>query len=102
MLTKSQNSAFVEFTTVQGFQAAVAANPHRLGDHDVIVEERRPSGYPSRGNIRGGAPNRPNVENRQNAGRGGFRGDGASRGNFGNRGRGGPGGLPNRTRPQAV
>ena len=99
-----QNSAFVEFKTVQGFENAAAANPHRLGDHDIIVEERRPSGYPTRGNVRGGASGRPNVENRQTSGRGAFRGDGAARGNFSNRGRGGTGtgSVPNRSRPQAV
>lgn len=35
-----QRSVFVEFKTTTGYQAAVAANPHRFGDQYFIVEER--------------------------------------------------------------
>jgi hypothetical protein len=77
ILTATQNSAFVEFVTRAGFEAAVAANPHKLANENIYVEERRMQGQPGqRGSFRGGA------------GRGGF--DNRGRGSFGGpRGRGG-------------
>lgn len=98
-LNVEQNCAFVEFATIAGYQAAVAANPHVINGESIQVEPRRPkagayggSNYASGG--RGGAPNR--------GGRGSFEGgrSGSSggRGSFGgqNRGRGGAarGGAP--------
>ncbi|KAF2671411.1 hypothetical protein BT63DRAFT_216295 [Microthyrium microscopicum] len=102
-ISRQKNSAFVEFKNVDGFKAAVAANPHKIGTDNVIVEERRITPqFSGRGNTRGG---RGGFEGRTNpGGRGGFanKEGGAPRGNFtGNRGgRGGPA-VPNRGgRPQ--
>lgn len=101
-----QNSAFVEFVTVTSFNAAVAANPHKIADENVYVEERRPTvgGYGQRGSLRGrgGA----GFDSRQGQPRGGFSGtkDGAPRGGPGfprGSGRGGAGNA-GRGRPQAV
>ena len=91
-INRQKNCAFVEFATVAGYQAAVAANPHVINGESIQVEPRRPkagayggSNYSAGG--RGGAPSR--------GGRGSFEGgrSGSSggRGNFGgqNRGRGG-------------
>jgi RNA recognition motif. (a.k.a. RRM, RBD, or RNP domain) len=88
-LTMRQNCAFVEFATIAGYQAAIAANPHLLGGEQIIVEPRRP-----KSSAYGGS--------NYNAGRGGMNGRGRggfdqgrtpsqrSRGDFGpNRGRGG-------------
>jgi hypothetical protein len=97
-LTFAQNSAFAEFKTLGGFQAAVAANPHKIGEvEDIYVEERRPAGgsFPrGGGNVRGGARgdfNRPAGQGRGNfnkdAPRGGFTG-GRGRGSLTPRGRG--------------
>lgn len=88
-----QNCAFVEYKTVEGYQAAVAANPHVVNGENIVVEPRRPKSAAfggnnfssSRGNATGGR------------GRGGFDGNRTggqannSRGNFSgqNRGRGG-------------
>jgi hypothetical protein len=83
-----QNSAFVEFKTIAGFQAAVAANPHKVGgQEDIYVEERRPAGqFNQRGGARGG---RGGFE-RTGQGRGGSFNKDAPRGSFpGGRGRGG-------------
>ena len=84
MLTTVQNSAFVEFNTRAGFEAAVAANPHKLGNDNIYVEERRIMQHPGmsqRGSFRGG-PNRP-FEQR---GRGNFGGGRARGGNVTPRG----------------
>ena len=81
-----QNSAFVEFATRVGFQAAVAANPHKIANHDIFVEERRVNQYPNqRGNVRG---NRNSFDGRTSQTRGTFTKD-ASRGGFTSRARGG-------------
>ncbi|KAL1625149.1 hypothetical protein SLS56_007495 [Neofusicoccum ribis] len=90
-ISRPKNAAFVEFATQDGFNAAVAANPHQVGGNAIFVEERRQPGgqfqrYPSRGGSisrgRGGSDNRPGQ------GRGGFSKDGG-RGGFTPRGRGG-------------
>ncbi|KAF2234045.1 hypothetical protein EV356DRAFT_515718 [Viridothelium virens] len=94
-ISRQKNCAFVDFATPAGYQAAVAANPHVLGNDRIFVEERRlrPGSYPyvprGRGDMRGGrGGNGP-----RDGGRGGFqqkpafapRGRGA---NVGARGRG--------------
>ncbi|MBE7179619.1 MAG: hypothetical protein INR71_00125 [Terriglobus roseus] len=83
----SQNCAFVDFATQAGFQAAVNANPHKIGNEEVFVEERRerPFQFQPRGGMRGG---RGGPEQRPGQGRGGFNKD-AGRGGFQPRGRGG-------------
>lgn len=89
IVTKKQNSAFVEFSTRAGFQAAVAANPHRIGNHEIYVEERRVNAFPgNRGNVRG---NRNSFDGRTaGQGRGGAVNTNrdTSRGGFAPRGRG--------------
>lgn len=106
-VSRQKNSAFVEFASVDAFKACIAANPHKIGEDSIIVEERRPAvpfanrGGPIRGG-RGGA-----FDNRQGPNRGGFAGKdgGPTRGGFtgGRGGRGGPGGgVAGRGRPQAV
>lgn len=86
-INRGKNCAFVEYATPEGYQAAAAANPHKLGGEDIYVEPRRPkanayggNGYATRGGVSG-------------RGRGGFeqsRTGSQGRGNFGqNRGRGG-------------
>jgi hypothetical protein len=98
----------VEFATVAGFNACVAANPHKIGSDNIYVEERRPAAATQRGGSvrgRGGA----GFDSRTNQGRGGFtggKGEGAPRGG-GYTARGGRGGtaasgVPSRPRPQAV
>lgn len=93
MVAYEQKAAFVEYKTVAGFNAAVAANPHRVGSEDVWVEERRVTGggFARGGGARGG---RGGFEGRGGAGRGGF-GPRGGRGGSGNvtprGGRGGQG-----------
>jgi hypothetical protein len=54
-----QNCAFIDFKTAPQFEAAIAANPHRVNGVDLVVEERRQrtnkpfSPFP-RGGARGG------------------------------------------------
>lgn len=88
-INRSKNCAFVEYATIEGYQAAAAANPHRIAGEDIHVEPRRPKANAYGGNgyaaARGGASGR---------GRGGFeqgrQGSQGGRGTFGqNRGRGG-------------
>ncbi|KAI9749470.1 MAG: heat shock protein 90 [Chaenotheca gracillima] len=94
-VNRAKNCAFVDFATLAGYQAAVAANPHQVDGESIAVEERRPragnyggSGYgagrggPGRG--RGGPENRPGSQ-----GRGGFQKDGGRGGYGSGRGRGG-------------
>lgn len=96
-----QNCAFVEFETAEGYNAAVAANPHSIGGEQIYVEERRPrpagyGGFNPRGGIRGGrggTDGRPGGQGRGNfpkdGGRGGFVPRGGRGGNItprGNRG----------------
>ncbi|KAI1267302.1 hypothetical protein F5Y18DRAFT_334785 [Xylariaceae sp. FL1019] len=90
-INRSKNCAFVEFKTVAGYQAAVAANPHVINGESIVVEPRRPkAGAYGGSNYSAG---RGNAQSR--GGRGGFEGGRSGsqggRGNFGgqNRARGG-------------
>ncbi|KAL8778928.1 MAG: hypothetical protein Q9194_001723 [Teloschistes cf. exilis] len=83
-VSRGKNCAFVEFETNEGYNAAVAANPHSIGGEQIYVEERRPrpaayGGFNARGGIRGGrggGDGRPGSQGRGNfpkdGGRGGF------------------------------
>jgi hypothetical protein len=89
-VSRAKNSAFAEFKTLAGFQAAIAANPHSVGGvDDIFIEERRPAGqFNPRGGARG---SRSGFERPAGQGRGGpnFNKD-SPRGAFGaSRGRGG-------------
>ncbi|KAK8226631.1 hypothetical protein HDK77DRAFT_384884 [Phyllosticta capitalensis] len=91
-VSRAKNAAFVEFATQEGFQAAVAANPHQIGGATVFVEERRQNanqfGGPRFQGGRGGNMGpRGRGDNRAGQGRGGFKEGG--RGGFAPRGRGG-------------
>ncbi|KAL3425220.1 NTF2 and RRM domain-containing protein [Phlyctema vagabunda] len=89
-INRSKNCAFVEYKEPAGYQAAAAANPHKVSGEDIYVEPRRPKAGAYGGNGYNGG--RGGIANR---GRGGFeQGRGPpsqGRGNFGgqNRGRGG-------------
>lgn len=93
-LTSIQNACFVEFPSRAAFQKAVAANPHKIGDEQVFVEERHnraQGGAPFRGGPAGGRGGRGGPDGgRPQGGRGGFRNDGPGRG--GPQVRGGRGG----------
>ncbi|KAK2590662.1 hypothetical protein QQS21_011662 [Conoideocrella luteorostrata] len=90
-INRQKNCAFVEYKTIEGYQAAIAANPHVVNGVDIVVEPRRPKSNAYGGNSyntgRGNAPG--------GRGRGGFDGNrnsqGNQRGSFSgqNRGRGG-------------
>ncbi|KPM36752.1 hypothetical protein AK830_g9833 [Neonectria ditissima] len=90
-INRQKNCAFVEYKNPEGYQAAVAANPHTVNGENIVVEPRRPKanayGGSSYGNTRGGVSG--------GRGRGGFEGGRSGsqgpRGNFSgqNRGRGG-------------
>lgn len=90
-VSRAKNCAFVEFETLEGYNAAVSANPHSIGGEQIYVEERRPrntpyGGFNPRGGLRGGrggGDGRPGSQ-----GRGNFPKDGG-RGGFVPRGRGG-------------
>jgi len=94
-INRSKNCAFVEYSSPKEYQAAAAANPHKVDGEDIYVEPRRPKANAYGGNgyqgPRGGMNQR---------GRGGFEqgrpGNQGQRGNFQqNRGRGGgAGGAP--------
>jgi len=93
----AQSCAFVDFKTAEGYNAAIAANPHTLGSDKLYVEERRfrqgagpytPRGGPYQGG-RGGGGNRGGAG--QGAPRGNFQGGGGGRG-AGYTSRGGRGG----------
>jgi len=89
-INRSKNCAFVEYSTPEGYQAAAAANPHKVGGEDIYVEPRRPKA----GAYGGNGYTRPRGGMNQH-GRGNFDqgrpGNQGGRGNFNqNRGRGGP------------
>lgn len=77
-VSRQKNCAFVDFATVAGFQAAVNANPHTVGDNQIFVEERRLRPQSFGGFQRGGGAPRGRGDRPVGQGRGGF-----------NRGRGG-------------
>ncbi|KAL8919945.1 MAG: hypothetical protein Q9208_006513 [Pyrenodesmia sp. 3 TL-2023] len=91
-VSRTKNCAFVEFETTEGYNAAVAANPHSIGGEQIYVEERRPrntpyGGFNPRGGMRGGRggpDGRPGSQ-----GRGGFPKDGGRGGFVPRGGRGG-------------
>ena len=87
----TQNCAFVDFATPQGYTNAVAANPHVIGNDRFYVEERRvrpgSTPYVPRGGFQGQRGGRGGMQGQP---RGGFQG---GRGGFAPRGRGGPGGA---------
>ncbi|KAG5980914.1 hypothetical protein E4U55_003518 [Claviceps digitariae] len=90
-INRQKNCAFVEFKTLEGYSAAIAANPHHVNGVDIIVEPRRQksntyggnSYNAHRGNASGGRGRGGSDGNRN--------GQGNPRGNFSgqNRGRGG-------------
>ncbi|KAK5126634.1 hypothetical protein LTR85_009568 [Meristemomyces frigidus] len=90
-IARQKNCAFVDFKTPEAYNAAVAANPHTLGNDRFYVEERR---------IRpGSAPYVPRGSFQGNRGRGGMQGPPrgsfqGGRGGFGNAPRGARGGAP--------
>ncbi|PQK12535.1 hypothetical protein BB8028_0003g11520 [Beauveria bassiana] len=90
-INRQKNCAFVEFKTLEGYQAAVFSNPHIVNGENIVVEPRRPKTAGHNGSASFGA-GRGNGASR---GRGGFEGNrnggqGNARGNFGQgRGRGG-------------
>ncbi|KAL8950896.1 MAG: hypothetical protein Q9222_003092 [Ikaeria aurantiellina] len=103
-VSRQKNCAFVEFETLDGYNAAVAANPHSIGGEQIFVEERRPrpagyGGFNPRGGMRGG---RGGADNRAGGqGRGNFSKDGG-RGGFVPRGRGNMTPRGGRGQPQAA
>ena len=89
-LTSRQNCAFVEYKTIEGYQAAVASNPHVVTGENIVVEPRRPKSTAYGGSNYGSG--RGNASGRGRGGFDGQRGGGqGSRGNYSgqNRGRGG-------------
>ncbi|OCL04935.1 hypothetical protein AOQ84DRAFT_367078 [Glonium stellatum] len=97
-VSRQKNCAFVDFTTPAAFQAAVSANPHKVGDENIYVEERRarPPFQFGRGVVRGRGQDRAGGP-----GRGGFKNDGG-RGGFVPRARGGNPAPRARGGPQAA
>ena len=79
----------MEYGTPEGYQAAAAANPHKIGGEEIYVEPRRPKAGAYGGNGYTGPRGGMNQRGRGNfeQGRPGSQG---GRGNFGQtRGRGG-------------
>ncbi|KAK8200923.1 hypothetical protein M8818_006242 [Zalaria obscura] len=93
-ISRQKNCAFVDFETADGYQKALASNPHKIGGTEIVVEERRlkPGSYPyvpggrGRGGSRGGSTQGQGRGNFQ--GRGGYA-PGRGRGGAASRGRGG-------------
>ncbi|RSL61254.1 hypothetical protein CEP54_006296 [Fusarium duplospermum] len=97
-INRQKNCAFVEYKTAEGYQAAVAANPHTVNGENIVVEPRRPKANAYGGSSYGG---RGGISGRGRGGADGGRSGGQGpRGNFSgqNRGRGAPRG---RGGPQA-
>ncbi|KAG0138750.1 hypothetical protein HOY82DRAFT_475852 [Tuber indicum] len=111
-INRQKNCAFVEFETSAGFAAANASNPHKIGDANVYVDERRPRGAASGPGYSGGRGPFGNRDSRtggqggrgfssreggrSEGGRGGSRG--GARGNY-NQHRGGAAGRPGNSTP---
>ncbi|PHH76145.1 hypothetical protein CDD80_1777 [Ophiocordyceps camponoti-rufipedis] len=93
-INRQKNCAFVEYKTVEGYQAAVSANPHVVNGENIVVEPRRPKatayGGSNYGSGRGSLSGRGRGGGYDGA-RGG--GQGNSRGNFSGQSRG-RGGMP--------
>ncbi|KAH6624606.1 hypothetical protein B0J18DRAFT_465810 [Chaetomium sp. MPI-SDFR-AT-0129] len=96
-VNRLKNCAFVEFKSLSGYTAAIAASPLTVNGESVVVEQRRPKanaygganyntprGGPGRGGRGGYEPSRSGS---QGGGRGGFTGQSRGRGG-GPRGRG--------------
>ncbi|RAL60715.1 hypothetical protein DID88_009821 [Monilinia fructigena] len=49
-INRSKNCAFVEYANASGYQAAVQANPHKIGEETIYVEPRRPKSTAYGGN----------------------------------------------------
>ncbi|KAK3060346.1 hypothetical protein LTS18_008749, partial [Coniosporium uncinatum] len=81
-VSRPKNCAFVEFASMADFNAAVQANPHKVGSDEVVVEERLER--------RDGGPRPPQFQ--RGGMRGGRGGSDRGRGNFSPRG--GRGGAP--------
>ncbi|RSL85440.1 hypothetical protein CDV31_016561, partial [Fusarium ambrosium] len=89
-INRQKNCAFVEYKTAEGYQAAVAANPHTVNGENIVVEPRRPKANAYGGSSYGG---RGGISGRGRGGADGGRSGGQGpRGNFSgqNRGRGAP------------
>ncbi|PHH64706.1 hypothetical protein CDD81_4147 [Ophiocordyceps australis] len=91
-INRQKNCAFVEYKTIEGYQAAVSKNPHIVNGESIIVEPRRPKATAY------GGPNYVGRGNASGRGRGGFDGNrssghGGSRGSFSGQSRG-RGGMP--------
>lgn len=88
-VNRTKNCAFIEYASPAGYQAAAAANPHKVGDELVTVDPRKPRSAGMAGNFNN---NRGGMNNR--GGRGAFQNRGPGhqngRGNFGGPARGGP------------
>ncbi|CUS09225.1 unnamed protein product [Tuber aestivum] len=96
-VNRAKNCAFVEFETSAGFTAANASNPHKIGDANIYVEERRPRGPPSGSGYSGGRGPFGNRDSRTGGqGRGFSSRDGAR--SEGRGSRGGARGNYNQTR----
>ncbi|PWW75325.1 hypothetical protein C7212DRAFT_352732 [Tuber magnatum] len=110
-VNRAKNCAFVEFETSAGFTAANSNNPHKIGDANVYVEERRPRGpvsgpgysggrgpFGNRDSRTGGQGGRA-FSSRDGARTEGGRGSrGGARGNY-NQTRGGATGRPGSSTP---
>ena len=83
----------MEYEDAEGYLAAAAANPHKVGGEAIYVEPRRPKASASGGNSYNGPRGALNQR-----GRGGFEqgrpGSQGGRGNFNNQNRGRGGGGP--------
>lgn len=89
-VSRPKNCAFIEFESQAGYNAAVAANPHKVSGEEILVEERRPRPNNFNNNFRGGARGgRGNMDGRTPS-QGGRGGPAGGRGGFAPRGRGGP------------
>ncbi|KAI5465530.1 hypothetical protein BGZ63DRAFT_399986 [Mariannaea sp. PMI_226] len=95
-INRQKNCAFVEYKTPEGYQAAVAANPHIVNGENIVVEPRRPKagayGGSGFGSGRGGAARGRGFDGNRSGSQGGARGNfpGQNRGRGGAaRGRGG-------------
>ncbi|KAK1249883.1 hypothetical protein MKX08_009886 [Trichoderma sp. CBMAI-0020] len=99
-INRAKNCAFVEYKTVEGYQAALAGKNLTVNGENIVVEPRRPKANTYGGNFGAG---RGNASGR---GRGGFDGNRPggqnARGNFTGQGRGRGGAARGRGGAQAA
>ncbi|UKZ63602.1 uncharacterized protein TrAtP1_004829 [Trichoderma atroviride] len=99
-INRAKNCAFVEYKTVEGYQAALAGKNLTVNGENIVVEPRRPKANTYGGNFGAG---RGNASGR---GRGGFDGNRPggqnARGNFPGQGRGRGGAARGRGGAQAA